>query len=367
MTNHHVSLPIWDGFIRLFHWALLAAVGLAALTGFLGGATTLWLHLIGGLAAVALVIARIIWGFSGGGAARFRGFVPGPGAVLDHLRGRGGRHLGHNPLGALMVLALLAIILGLGVTGGLALGGVFKIGPFAADGLALGRISLEGHEVLALGLLGLVVAHVAGVLFESRRSRENLAAAMVRGRKELRPGDHLPPAIGADRGSALWMGAVVVGLAAILWAALGLRPVVGLPVPMPDAVRGACAECHTAYHASLLPAARWRTIMSDLSDHFGEDASLDPDTTVAVTDWLTGHAAEIADTLPSDVFAQPDADQPLRITATKGWVRLHDDLAPDVFKRTPVGSAANCAACHKDAETGRFSPFAIDLPKEVTP
>lgn len=363
------TLPVWDRFIRAFHWALVASIAVAAATGFLLGAEALAAHLIAGLAAAALVLSRLIWGVWGGAAARFASFVPTPAAVMAHLRGlRGGgaRYLGHNPLGALMVLALIAVILLIAVTGLMVLGGALKTGPLAMLSYDLGDTAKELHEALAIALLVMVAAHIGGVIFESRHHGENLTRSMISGAKPARPGDIAPAPVPARPGRALAAGAVAALTLAGGAAALMGRPVPGAPVAAwDDTTRTECTACHIGYHPSLLPAARWQALMGKLDDHFGEDARLPPATTAAITDWLVAHAAETADTLPAHRLARVDAAAPFTLTETPFWKRRHGEIPDAVFARPAIKSRANCAACHADAETGWFSPLSIDIPKET--
>lgn len=362
--THPVFVPVWDIPTRLFHWLLAASVGVAAATGFLGGSSVLVWHVSSGLLAVGLVLARIIWGFTGSTHARFRDFLPSVGDVMEHLRSDGARHLGHNPLGALMVVALLGLMLVIGVTGLAVLGGLFKTGPLAFWSFDAGWTGRELHELAAWGVLVLVALHLGGVLLESRRSRENLARAMLTGVKEARPGDHPARPIPAQRLLALLL-LLLVG--AGLWAAdasLASRPPQGMPAIFDATARAECSACHMAYHPSLLPARSWRALMAGLSDHFGEDASLDPDTAAEIEAWLVANAAEGVDTLPAHIFAAPARDAPYTLTATPAWKRVHGDLPDSLFRLVAVRSRSNCAACHADAESGLFSPFSINVPKE---
>ena len=103
------TIRIWDLPTRLFHWLLLLLVVASFVTGWVGGNLIEW-HARAGIAITGLLAFRLVWGFVGSTYARFAHFVPGPGRLLTYVRGQW-RGLGHNPLGALSVLALLAILI----------------------------------------------------------------------------------------------------------------------------------------------------------------------------------------------------------------------------------------------------------------
>ena len=108
---------VWDPFVRVFHWSLVACVLLNFFVVDDGETLHIWL----GYTATGLVMARIVWGFVGTRHARFADFFPAPARLRAHLAGlvSGRREVpeGHNPLGALMMLALMALVLGLGASG----------------------------------------------------------------------------------------------------------------------------------------------------------------------------------------------------------------------------------------------------------
>lgn len=106
--------------------------------------------------------------------------------------------------------------------------------------------------------------------------------------------------------------------------------------------------------------------MATLSDHFGEDASLDSETTSNIEAWLTAHSAETADTWPARALSQTTPEAPFTVTQTRFWQHMHGDFPDEVFTDPAVAGRSNCAACHSDANRGLFSPFAIELPKEIT-
>lgn len=367
-ANPATETPVWDIAVRLFHWLLVLTVTTAAATGFLADATWLRLHIAGGLAAAALVLARIVWGFFGSTHARFSDFVPTPRAVARHLAGRGARHRGHNPLGGLMVIAVIAAVLALAITGITILGGALRTGPVAADlDVAAGLAAREVHESVAFGLLGLVAVHLAGVAFESRRASENLVRAMVTGRKAHRPGDVPARPVRARSAAALGLIALIGGGLAAANAALMDRPVPGRPAAaVAPVVADECGACHMVYHPALLPAATWTAITATLDDHFGEDASLDAATTAEISAWLAANASDRVETRAARAFAAAPAE-PVAISDLPAWRRLHAGLTEAVFTRPDVVARSNCAACHRDADTGRFSPFAIVIPEETNP
>jgi len=167
------TVAVWDRLVRLLHWGLL----LALIVCWLGTFVLPGVHQPAGYVALAMVGVRLVWGFGGGRYARFGQFVRGPRATWayarDVLRRREPRHLGHNPLGAWMILALLGCVCALALTGWL-----YTTDRFWGDA------QVEAvHLGLAWGLLGLALLHVAGVCYTGRRQRESLPLAMLTGRK----------------------------------------------------------------------------------------------------------------------------------------------------------------------------------------
>jgi len=197
---------VWDPLVRIFHWSLVGAFAAAWLT-----ADQLQpVHEAAGYAVAALIALRIAWGLAGSRYARFGQFLRGPSAVLGYLgdmtRRRERRHLGHNPAGAAMMVAILFTLSGTALTGWLMedesrlalLPDVPRIvAPASADdegraahGNRPEQALEEVHETLANLMLLLVALHVGGVVLASFRHRENLARAMVTGDKRApEPGD----------------------------------------------------------------------------------------------------------------------------------------------------------------------------------
>ena len=183
------GIKVWDPAVRIFHWTLASAFAVAFLTE----DDLQLLHIYAGYLIGALLVFRVIWGFVGTRHARFRDFVHGPATVAAYLkqalRLRAPRHLGHNPAGGAMVIALL-VTLAVTVLSGLALYGATDFtGPLA--GIFRGELAAdvleEIHEFGANFTLFLVVLHLAGVLLTSLEHGENLVRAMITGRKTEKP------------------------------------------------------------------------------------------------------------------------------------------------------------------------------------
>jgi nitrate/TMAO reductase-like tetraheme cytochrome c subunit len=116
-----------------------------------------------------------------------------------------------------------------------------------------------------------------------------------------------------------------------------------------------CGSCHVAFPPRLLPAESWRAVMSGLDKHFGSDASLDAAATKEIGAFLDKNAG-------SNRHAT-SGKPTLRITETRWFVREHDEVSERVWKNPKVNSAANCAACHTQAESGNYSEHSIRIPK----
>lgn len=178
-------IAVWDLPTRLFHWVLVALI---AFSWWTAEEDHYDLHLWSGIAVLTLLVFRLLWGLFGSSTARFANFVRGPAAVFGYLRGTW-RGIGHSPLGALSVVALLGLI---AVQVGL---GLFSSDE---DGLLLGPLSgLVGedaseeitdlHDDMFDVLLVFIGIHVAAVLFYWVAKKQNLIGPMVTGRAELDP------------------------------------------------------------------------------------------------------------------------------------------------------------------------------------
>ena len=127
-----------------------------------------------------------------------------------------------------------------------------------------------------------------------------------------------------------------------------------------------CSSCHFAYQPGLLPEASWRKLMANLSDHFGENAELTPETQKLLTDYLIQNAAEKdGGWLARDVLRDADkrSEPVIRITETTFFIHEHDELPPRMWRDNPkVASMSNCSACHTKADNASFDEHQVVIP-----
>lgn len=215
-------IRVWDLPTRLFHWTLALAVLGLVVTANLGGNWMIW-HMRLGYGVFALLLFRFVWGFAGGHWSRFAHFFYGPGQIWRYLRGHADQTqgVGHSPLGALSVFALL-----------LFLGAQVGTGLFSDDEIAFygPLVSLVSGDTVALftwyhknvgkpTLIGLVVLHILAVLYYRFVKRRDLVSAMIGGDKLL---DHHTQS-SADGLRERLLAVVVLALCtAAVWWVVGL-------------------------------------------------------------------------------------------------------------------------------------------------
>jgi cytochrome b len=178
---------IWDAPTRLFHWLLVVLIPAAWWT-----AENEWLdwHYRIGLTIVTLLAFRLVWGLIGSSTARFGSFVRGPSAIRAYLTGRGPGSVGHNPLGALSVLAMIGLLV-VHVAFGLVSTDQDGLNPAPLAHLVSYEVSEEAqdlHETSFNLLLVLIGVHVAAILHYTLFKRRNLVGPMLTGRGEVPDG-----------------------------------------------------------------------------------------------------------------------------------------------------------------------------------
>jgi cytochrome b len=207
---------VWDLPTRLFHWLLVLCIVGLVVTGKVGGAATPW-HARLGYTVLGLLLFRLVWGFIGGRWSRFASFLYAPGSLRAYLAGRAhpDHVVGHTPLGAASVFAMLLVLLAQAGTGLFADDEAGFVGPLnhlvSTDrGLAL----MSYHRNVGQWLVvALVLLHVAAIAYYQHRKRQMLVRPMITGDKELA---HEAASARDDLGSRSMAAAVAVACAGVV-------------------------------------------------------------------------------------------------------------------------------------------------------
>lgn len=210
-------IAVWDLPTRVFHWLVVLLI------------PALWwtaeeeifdIHMLLGQVMLGLILFRLLWGLLGSSTARFSGFVRGPGAILAYLGGRVKAGIGHNPIGALSVMAMLLV---LAVQVGLGLFANHDDGLYSAPLAHLvsedaSETLGERHETMFDVLLVLIGLHLAAILFYLVVKRDNLVGPMITGGRAGKEGE------AAMVAAPLWRFLLAAGIAIALalWIANGL-------------------------------------------------------------------------------------------------------------------------------------------------
>ena len=208
-------IRVWDLPVRIFHWLLVLCIIGSIISVNLGG-NAIEFHAYFGYSTLTLLIFRITWGFVGSTHARFASFIPNREKILNYLQGNAPKVLGHNPIGALSVFALL-FVLGVQVITGLFVDDEIAFqGPLAkyVPNWVVSFLS-EIHEGNQVVIYTLITIHIAAILYYKKFKGEDLIKPMISGDKEIDPSEeanYLP----SDLGRASKDGALQRGIALVL-------------------------------------------------------------------------------------------------------------------------------------------------------
>ena len=208
-------IRVWDLPIRVFHWLLVLCIIGSLVSVNLGENAIEW-HAYFGYSVLTLLIFRIVWGFVGSTHARFASFLPNRESVLNYLQGKAPRVLGHNPIGALSVFALLFVLSVQVLTGLFVDDEITFQGPLAkyVPNWVVSFFS-EIHEGNQVVIYILITIHIAAILYYKKFKGEDLIKPMISGDKEIdlsEEANYLP----SDLGRASKDGALQRGLALVL-------------------------------------------------------------------------------------------------------------------------------------------------------
>lgn len=362
---------VWTMPTRIFHIMLVVFVVGAYITS--EWDDLLSIHVALGSSLGVLVLYRIVWGFTGPKYSKFSEFNLSLTALKEYmfsLFSPKKRYVGHNPAAGYTMVAILAVLLLLVLSGFLTYGIQENKGVFAYLHNSFFKdmeLFEELHELLANILYLPIAAHVGGVLLDRfLHAKEGTLESIINGYKNIE---------GESAKLSLFQKFIaLVGISlsiATLIYALGVKDnlltssynkSVDYKKEHPLFV-SECASCHTLYPPSLLPQRSWTILMGELEDHFGDDASLESEDTQSILAYLKKNSAEKSTSEASvKILKSLQNKDTIAITQTPFWKKRHASIDKRYFESKQVKSKANCKSCHSDVEKGLLEDENIKMP-----
>ncbi len=364
---------VWPLCIRTFHWFYALSFTLAFFTIWFENLLTL--HVAFGMVFDTLAFFRVTWGFIGPLYSNFRCFDFQGDHLLNyilHLFGHKEKTPGHNPASSWGAISMLVLGLLLGISG------ILLYGIQEGRGLASFLNTDMYYEMddlfwlhfwLAYGMLGVVVIHIGGVLFEHLYHHTGIIWSMFTGYKYLADGIDVQ----LDRKQNIFAAFFLFLSAGIYFY------VVEIPDNALTKSRFApidyekehpllaleCGDCHVVFPAYLLPAQSWRIIMDTTDDHFGDELDLDEEDARTIRDYLVGNSAEHSTREAAFKVLESIKwrEEPVySIVHTPYWRKTHKRIPAKIFKRKEIDSKYSCDACHPDIVKGSIEDDAIRVP-----
>jgi len=373
MTDQNADQPlkkqvsVWDLPVRIFHISLIIVVLALLTTGFFAPAWWFSIHELLGYALVGLMSFRIVWAWVGSEYSRFNRLKLSIKSLRSWfskmLNSESVDDIGHNPPGSWMIitffiLLIIMILTGYFIQGSENLTGLTTVITRYSHSVILVWL----HKVTAWILLIAIALHVFSVILHDVILKHALIKSMITGYKQV-PGN-TPPLTRPKPFGIFWALAVALSITLFIanthtensdrWYDISLSK-------QYDTYANECSDCHFLYHPSLNTKRQWSAMLSSLENHYGEDASLSPESLEHLIKFFNDNNQSHFDTRISVEIGQSESSSG-RITDRKFWTETHSNLDDSLFKTPPVYSPANCDACHLDAESGLFRDQNIVLP-----
>lgn len=367
MESGVIKSYIWTFVNRFLHYFLILAFALAYLCAEIDA--WIYFHCVFGILFGAGVLLRIIWGFVGTKHSlfwdfKFRG-------ILEYLRsifGEKRHYVGHNPASSLAIVLVFVLGLGTMLSGMLQYGAQEQGGIFSYLFFEYGRFEAfeDLHIFCANVLLGVILIHICGSLIDKFINKNDALDSMISGYKQTMRKESVALSFSQKILFAMYLVFLFVLLVYLLFPNNALLRSSMRNIFAQESLREytkECGSCHIAYAPYLLPKSAWDSMMSDLENHFGEDASLEKESHARISAFLNQYSSDFVKTKISSKIAKESYQNILSITKYPYWEAAHQDINPAIFKTQAIKSRANCQTCHKDAELGIFAKGAIHYSK----
>jgi cytochrome b len=331
-------------------------------------------HAAFGLALGVVILFRILWGFIGPKHSKFKDFNFSLHELKAYLLGvfsKGKKYTGHNPassyaITAMLLLALLSILTGLltyGIEENRGILSFLHMG-FYSDM----EVFEELHELFSNLFLGVILIHIAGSLLDKFIKKNDAIDSMVTGYKTTGQKEDVRTGIFQKAFALLAIATMIFSIYYLVFSKDNMF-IAGANVKQDYALlhpqfANECGSCHITYPPYLLPKRSWVTMMGDLENHFGDDASIDEAVNLSILTFLKNNSAENSthEAAFKILKSLKDNNSTIAVTKIPYWEKKHKKISDDVFKDEKIKSKANCKACHIDIENGLIENDLIKVP-----
>ncbi|MCF6339533.1 MAG: cytochrome b/b6 domain-containing protein [Sulfurimonas sp.] len=362
---------VWSLATRFFHILLVLAVGLAYILSEVEN--FLSFHVALGYMVGLLLLYRIVWGFMDVRYSKFKDFnlnLRDLFAYMINVFGEKKEYVGHNPASSWAIVSMIVLALLAVVSGTLVYGTQEGMGVLSFLNATIFKdmeLFEEIHEFFANALIAVVFVHIAGVVLDKVVHKSDAISSMKNGYKNV-DAKSVELSLFQRVFGFIWIGSSVLFFVYMLVSPSNIM--------LEDANKRVdykvkhelfyeeCISCHTLYPPYLLPKESWITMMNDLENHFGDDASLEEEDKELIQEYLVKNAAENSTKESAyKILNSIDKKGIIAITKTKYWKKRHDDIDDEVFKNKNISKKSNCKACHKGIEQGLLNDKDIKIPK----
>ena len=363
---------IWPLFNRVSHILLILFFTLSYILGDFD--ELLSYHVAFGLALGVVFLFRVLWGYIGPRYSKFKDFNFNIIDLKEYLLSpfkKTKEYIGHNPASsyaivAMIILAMLTIISGLLVYGVEENHGILSF--LHSEYFKKMEIFEELHELFANLFLGVVIVHVIGSLIDKFIKKGDSVDSMIDGYKKTSQEISIQINIFQKLLGVVFILASLYALYYLIFtkenifiASANIKQDYAL---LHQDFSKECGSCHITYPPFLLPKSSWKLMMSDLENHFGDDASIDKGTNLSILSFLEKNSAENSTHKAAFKILKSlkENNSTIAITKTPYWEKKHKNIDKDIFARAKIKSQANCKACHTDIENGLIENHLINIP-----
>ncbi len=331
-------------------------------------------HVAFGLSFGVVILFRVIWGYLGPKHSKFKDFNFRVADLKEYLLSpfsKTKEYLGHNPASsyaivAMIILAFLSILSGLLYYGIEENHGIFSF--LNSQFFKKMELFEELHELFANLLLGVIGIHIAGTLIDKFIKKGDAIDSMVDGYKKTSQEMNIRINIFQKLLGVIFILASLYTLYYLVFTKDNIF-VASANIKQDYAMlhqdfSKECGSCHITYPPFLLPKSSWTLMMSDLENHFGDDASIDKETNLSILSFLNENSAETSSQKAAFKILKSlkENNSTIAITKTPYWEKKHRKIEKDVFANVKIKSKANCKACHTDIENGLIEKHLIKVP-----